>query len=323
MKLNRKYFLLALSVLTLLSCKDADNIENEIAKTPVQLRVSRFDRALARSGPEDILKLKSDYPYLFPEQYPDSLWKVKITDTIQRELLAEVDKAFGDFANEKVALEVLFKHIKYYFSDFDVPKVITVTSDVQYDTRVILADTLLILGLDNYLGKDHHFYRSIQRYIAQGLDKKYLTSDVVSSFAKRVNRFPRNRTFLSRMVHYGKELYLKDKLLPEISDAQKITYTKEQLAWSTSNEAQIWRYFIERELLYSTDPKLDRRFLDPAPFSKFRLELDRESPGRIGRYIGWQIVRAFMAKNPKTSLQLLLDMEAGEIFKRSNYKPQK
>jgi uncharacterized protein YjaZ len=89
-----------------------------------------------------------------------------------------------------------------------------------------------------------------------------------------------------------------------------------------ANEEQIWRYFIERELLYSTENGLDARFLAPAPFSKFRLELDSESPDRLGSYVGWQIVRAFMAKNSVT-LQQLINLPAEEVFKQSNYKPKK
>jgi uncharacterized protein YjaZ len=63
--------------------------------------------------------------------------------------------------------------------------------------------------------------------------------------------------------------------------------------------------------------------LDPAPFSKFGLELDSESPGRLGRYIGWQIVRAFFDKNPNITPQQLLTLSADDILKESNYKPRK
>ncbi|MDC6365839.1 MULTISPECIES: gliding motility lipoprotein GldB [Flavobacteriaceae] len=303
-------------------CKKSDKTAEQISKIPIDMTVARFDREFAEAEPYDIPKLKSEYPYLFPEQFADSIWIAKLTDTIQLELSEEVDKTFGDFGEESEELKSLFQHIKYYFPGITVPKVVTLTSDVRYQDRVILTDSLLLLGLDNYLGKNHHFYQSIQRYIALGLDEKYLTSDVASAFAKKVLRYPRNRTFLSRMVFYGKELYLKDKLLPNISDAQKIGYSEGQMDWAIASEEQIWRYFVERELLYSTDAQLDRRFLDPAPFSKFQLELDNESPGRLGRYMGWQIVRAFMEKN-KVSLHELLDVPADEILKKSNYKPKK
>ncbi|MGX1928951.1 gliding motility lipoprotein GldB [Flagellimonas sp. 2504JD4-2] len=305
-----------------LACKEEDKTAEAISKIPIELSIARFDREFATATPDDIQTLKTKYPYLFPAQFPDSIWIAKLTDTIQVELSQEVDKAFGDFREETQNLESLFQHITYYFPNFNVPKVVTVTSDVRYNDRVILADSILLLGLDNYLGADHHFYEGIQRYIASGLDKKYLTSDVAGTFAKTLLKYPRNRTFLSRMVHFGKELYLKDRLVSQETDAQKIGYTDEEMQWAVENEEQIWRYFVENELLYSTQSELDRRFLDPAPFSKFRLELDSESPGRLGRYMGWQIVRAFMDKNDIT-LNQMLDLPADEIFKKSNYKPRK
>ena len=322
MKWAQKYFPILVLIL-LISCEEESKMEQEIAKIPLELKIERFDRQFAKASPDDIPELKSKYPYLFPQQFPDSVWILKLSDTIQQELFSEVDVAFGDFKEQELDLTSLFQHIKYYFPKYRTPKVVTLTSEVQYDNRVVLTDSLLLLGLDNYLGEDHRFYQSISRYIAKSLDKRYLTSDVASAFAKTINRYPRNRTFLSRMVYHGKELYLKDKLIPDASDAQKINYTKEEMAWARENEEQIWRYFVEGELLYSTDSELDRRFLDPAPFSKFRLELDSESPGRLGRFMGWQIVRAFMDKNPKVTLTELLDIPADDIFKKSNYKPKK
>lgn len=329
MKRLSKYFkngvvpglLLAFSFLAL-SCKEENKVEAEIAKIPLELNIVRFDREFAKADESDIAGLKATYPYLFPAQYPDSIWVAKLTDTIQMELSSEVDKAFGNFTGETDALETLFKHINYYFPQFPVPKVVTLTSDVRYEDRIILTDTLLLIGLDNYLGEDHHFYEGIQRYIAAGLDKKFMVSDVASAFAKRVVPMPRNRTFLARMIYYGKELYLKDRLLPNDTGAQKIGYSDAEMDWAMANEEQIWKYFVERELLYSTDSQLDRKFLDPAPFSKFGLELDNESPPRLGRYMGWQIVRAFVEKNPMP-LKQLLDMPADEILKQSNYKPRK
>ncbi|MDF0715655.1 gliding motility lipoprotein GldB [Muricauda sp. 334s03] len=309
-------------ILLLSSCAETDKTEEEIDKVAIDLQISRFDEAFANAEANDIQNLKRKYPYLFPEQFPDSVWIAKLADTIQIELSDEVAKAFGNFEQESEDLESLFKHIKYYFPETETPHVVTLTSDVGYESRVILTDSLLLIGLDNYLGQDHHFYEGIQRYIATSLDKKFLISDVASAFSKKVINFPRNRTLLSRMVYFGKELYLKDKLMPSATDAQKIGYSEEQMEWARANEEQMWTYFVERELLYSTDTGLDRKFLDPAPFTKFGLELDNESPPRLGRYMGWQIVRAFMEKTDM-GLKQLLQMPADEILKQSNYKPKR
>lgn len=305
-----------------MGCTDSDKVKKEIEKIEVDLDVARFDREFANAEPLDIPVLKKAYPYLFPAQYTDSVWVAKLQDSLQVELLSEVSTTFTDFSKEKEDLILLFKHIKYYFPDYVLPKVVTVISDVSYNSRIIMTDSLLLIGLDNYLGPEHKFYESFPKYISAGLDKQYLVSDVASSFAKQVVLKPKSRNFLAQMVYYGKELVVKDKLVPFITDAQKINYSEEQLIWAKVNEEQIWRNFIESEYLYSTDNKLAQRFLDPAPFSKFGLELDNASPGRVGRFIGWQIVRSFIEKNGMT-LQQMLPLSAEEIFKKSNYKPKK
>ncbi|WP_350290487.1 gliding motility lipoprotein GldB [uncultured Croceitalea sp.] len=323
MKFLQKYFLFLIGTALFFSCNKENKTAEAISKVQVDFEVVRFDRLFADASSNDISELKASYPYLFPKQYSDSVWEAKLTDTLQIELEDEVDKAFKSFDEETEGITSLFRHFKYYFPGFYAPKVITVISDVNYNDRVILADSLLLLGLDNYLGREHHFYAGLPNYVSKGLDKAYLTSNIASALAKKVNKYSRNRSFLSRMIYYGKELYLIDKLLPNSEDYQKIGYTREELEWSQINEEQIWRYFVEQELLYSTDSRLDRRFLDPAPFSKFGLELDSESPGRLGRYMGWQIVKAFMNKNPNITPVQLLSLPADDIFKKSNYKPKR
>jgi len=320
--MSKPIFFIFCVLFLLIGCNSKDKSVETIAKIPLDLKVSRFDVDFSTAKAQDIPKLKANYPYLFPEQYADSVWIAKMEDTLQIALAEEVAKVFPDF-DEEEKLNSLFKHIKYYFPRYKVPHVVTLISDVDYNNRVILADSLLLIGLDNYLGKDHHFYKGIQNYIAFDFDKRFLASNVASAFAKGEISAPRSRSFLARMVFYGKELYAKDKLLPLETDEVKIGYSQEELTWAKANEEQIWRNFIENELLYSTDGKLDARFLDPAPFSKFRLELDADSPGRIGRYIGWQIVRKFAQQNPKLSLQQIMKIPADQIFKESNYKPQK
>ncbi len=318
---RRPIFTIFIVSLLFLACNDGDKVEDEISKIKLDVQISRFDREFADAKVADLPNLKNQYPYLFPAQYPDSIWVAKLKDSIQIELFREVGKAFPDFESEKDDLKSVFQHIKYYFPKFQVPRVITLTSEVDYNNNVILADSLLLIGLDTYLGPEHYFYQDIQDYIAAGLDKKYIATDVVNSFSRKVVPRMNDRTFLSEMVYYGKLLYLKDKLLPNKEEAIRIRYSNEQMEWAQANEEPIWRNFVEQEHLYSTDSELRLRFLEPAPFSKFGLELDNESPGRLGQYIGWQIVRSFMENNEVT-VQQMLSVPADELFKKSRYKPQ-
>ena len=117
-------------------------------------------------------------------------------------------------------------------------------------------------------------------------------------------------------------MYLKDVLIPESTDADKIGYTAQQLLWCQENEVYMWEYFIQKQLLYNEDSKLLARFINPAPFSKFYLEIDNESPGRVGTWLGWQIVRSYMDNN-QVSVAELMQKDAIEIFKKSKYKPKR
>ncbi|WP_449288630.1 gliding motility lipoprotein GldB [Maribacter confluentis] len=312
-------FMLLSVFLIIFSCNNSDKTAQEIAAIPLELSISRFDREFASSGEDGLPALRQMYPYLFPA--PDSVWIAKMNDSLQVELFQEVGNAFNSFEEEEEGLVQLFKHVKYYFPEYTVPKVITVTNDVDYNNRIILTDNILFISLDNYLGPEHKYYGGFQRYIAKTLDRGFMLSDVASAFTKQVVPRPRDRTFLARMVYFGKELYLKDKLLPNMEERKRIGYTEEEMDWAYANEEPMWRNFIENEYLYSTENKLNQRFLDPAPFSKFGLELDNESPGRLGRFVGWQIVRSFMEKNT-VGIKQMLTMPAEEIFKKSNYKPR-
>jgi gliding motility-associated lipoprotein GldB len=317
--MRKSIFIVLSAFLLLFGCNGNDKLAQEVKQIPLELQIARFDSEFAEAAPKDLPRLRKAYPYLFPA--PDSVWVAKMQDSLQRELFTEVGNTFRSFEVEEQELLLFFKYVRYYFPEVDIPKIITVTNDVDYNNRIILADSLLFIGLDNYLGPEHKFYGGFQRYVAKILDRKFLTSDVASALAKKVVPRPRDRTFLARMVYFGKELYVKDRLMPGFDDSLKIGYTEEELDWAMANEEPIWRNFIENEYLYSTDNKLNPRFLDPAPFSKFGLELDIESPGRLGRYMGWQIVRSFMENN-EVELKQMLTMPAEELFKKSNYKPR-
>jgi len=318
----RKLAFLLMFTLFFISCDKKDKVEKAIEEVPVELTVERFDKVFYESDPNELSKIKQQFPYFFPEGNEDTVWINKMKNPLLKQVHDEVQKKFGNFQKERGDLEELFRHIKYYFPETRLPKVVTLISEVDTDNKVIYADSLLLVSLDVYLGKDHEFYTGFPEYQRKTFEKSQLLSDVVSSFSIRKIVPPTDRTLLSQMIYFGKELYMKDLLIPQISDADKIGYTPEQIAWSQENEGYIWRYFVDEKLLYDSDPKLPGRFINPAPFSKFYLEIDNESPGQIGRWIGWQIVRSYM-KNNDVSLQQLLQTDAKEIFDKSKYKPKK
>ncbi|GIZ08957.1 gliding motility lipoprotein GldB [Flavobacterium sp. UMI-01] len=307
--------------LFLISCDKKTKTEKIVEKIPVEIKVERFDKAFFETEPQNLDQVKQAYPLFFPEGNDDAVWLEKMQNPLWRELYQEVQKKYGDFEHEKQDFEKLFKHIKHYFPQTKTPKVVTVIAEMDYTNKVIYTDSLVIVALEMYLGKEHRFYE-FPKYLKQNFERDQMMPDVVSSFFKfKVQPNP-EKSFLSKMIYAGKELYLKDKLLPEIPDEVKIGYTSEQLVWCQENEQYMWQYFIEKQLLYSDDAKLASRFVNPAPFSKFYLEIDNESPGQVGAWLGWQIVRSYMEHN-EISLENLFAMNAKELFEKSKYKPKK
>ncbi|MEP3838677.1 MAG: gliding motility lipoprotein GldB [Algibacter sp.] len=310
-------------ILMVVSCKKENALETEIAKIDTDVKIERFDRLFAQVNSGKLSSLKAAYPFMFSEKYTDSFWLAKKSDTLQVQLFNEVDKAFADFESTELEIESFFNHLKYYYPEFNPPRIITITNDVDYRTPVIVTDTIAVIALDTYLGSNHEFYGGIANYLKANFNKSHLVVDLANAYAEKYTYHPKRKTLLDEMIYFGKLLYFKDVMLPFKTEAQRIGYTQEDIDWAIANESYIWRFFVSRELLFSTDAKLPRRFINPAPFSKFYLEeIDGDSPGRLGQYIGWQIVRAYMKQN-NVSLKDMLIKSTEDIFNNSKFKPRK
>lgn len=304
------------------SCKTDNKLNPKIAAIDVQVNIERFDVLFAQANVDKLQALKQAYPFMFSKRYNDSIWINRINDTLQQLINTEVQKKFSELSTVEGNLNSMYQHIKFYNKEFKVPRIITTISDVDYRKKVIVNDSLVLIALDNYLGAEHFFYENIYGYIKQNLTDHQIIPDLAEKYAEKMIYQSKHKTLLDEMIFFGKKLYYKDMIIPFVSDAEKIGYSDAQLKWAQDNEFYIWRHFYENEMLFDTDAKLIVRFINPAPFSKFELELDSESPGRLGQYLGWQIVKSYMENNA-VSLHELLAKEPEEIFNNAKFKPRK
>ena len=316
-----KVFLISFGLL-IISCDKKSKVENAIEEIKVEMKVNRFDQAFFGANKETLQNVRAQYPFFFPANMTDAVCLSKINNPDWKGLFAETQLKYKNFEPQKDEIIELFKHIKYYFPTVVTPKIYTVIGEMDYTTKAIYANDKLIIALELYLGKDHKYYAEFPKYMKQNFEPKQILPDVVTSFAEGVVAQPQS-TFITKMVYFGKQLYLKDLLLNDYSDADKIGFTNEQILWSQDNEMYIWQKLVNDNLIFSADSKLSGRFLEMAPFSKFYLEIDNESPGRIGHWIGWQIVRSYMENYPETKIQDLIKMDGKTLFESSKYKPKK
>ncbi len=321
MKKRISFFLLLFIVLGCHS--ENDNLSPDVSNIPVEIKIHRFDKDFFGRPAEEFPNIKKKYPYIFPDKSPDSIWTQKMNDTLFLALKKEVDGVFPDFNKYSPGFKQLFQHIKYYFPGFKEPEIITIYSDWNYLNKVVYADSLMLISLDNFLGKNNPVYKGgVPDYIRQNLTPERLPVEAGMAISESLIPPLRNKAFLYKMIHQGKKVYLLNAFLPDTSGDLLLGYTPKKYKWAQKNEEEIWKYFVSNKLLYDSHPDLDRRFLNLAPYSKFYTENDRNTPGQIGTYTGWQIVRAYM-KNNNVSLQKMLQTPEEEIFKKSRYKPKK
>ena len=294
---------------------------NEKVNKPDKYIIERFEKQFYNSKTIELNELKKKYPYFFPKSFPESVWVKRLNDPIQQEIFYEIQKEYESVKFLELELSGFFDKNLEINKNFIKPKVITVNTDIDYRNKIILADSLLLIGLDNYLGSTHPFYEGIPLYIKEDFTALNIMSDIAEQFA--VDIIPRIElyTFLDKIIYYGKILYYKDFSL-NIEDRLKIGYSEDKMKWAKENEYFVWTYFIENNILFNPDNNLINQFINDAPFSRFYLEIDNESSEMIGKYIGWQIVKSYMNNND-ISLMQLLKKSPLDIYNNSKYKPKK
>jgi hypothetical protein len=175
-----RIYLALLTAILFFGCAKDSGIEKNINAVPITVEILRFDKVFGTAHLNDLPDLKRSYPIFFPKQFHDTIWEMKMNDSLTQQLYVEVMKKYWSELKLKADLEGLFKHIKYYFSNFKTPNVVTANSDVDYRNKIFIADNMLVISLDNYLGSDHFFYEGIPSYVVENMKESQIISDVAS-----------------------------------------------------------------------------------------------------------------------------------------------
>ncbi len=296
-----------------------------------RIEIHDYGKALFEINPDSLKEglkaISGQFPFFLNADLDDTLNLIQIHDYITDHKLIDLYNAVCEKYTNLNSLEdeltEAFRHYKYYYTEDTIPRVYAYISGLQYESPILYFDSVLIIGMDLYLGEQFKPYKKIglPLYLTRRMKSKYIVPDCMKAIAiSKIKDQQQNPTLLNEMVKRGKILYFVDAMLPEIPDSVKIGYSPNKLEWCKKNEADIWVFLINNELLYSRDHQDIVKFLSESPFTS---GFGHDSPGRIGEWIGWQIVRKFMQKNTGCSLQELLKRkDSQEILKDSKYKPK-
>ena len=309
---------------------------NQIDK--VDLKVKRFEEALFSLTKDNVVQNLNEWdekfgtfnnvfisqimqiPYSDNSNYYNEILAF-VKDNDMKEAYDSTAVMYSDFSDIISELEMAFGIFSNEFPSYPIPDIITFFGGFNFG--VVTFDDNIAIGLENFLGKNSKFYSYLgyPEYLKYQNQRRLISSYVMEVwFNEYFSKYLIDRDLLSQMINKGKMIYFLDKMLPNTSLKDKLRFSSNQMDWIENNEASVWEYFIDNDLLFSSNQNEIRSFLNYAPFAK---GMPKESPGRVAYYIGFNIVDEYMNKN-KIDIEELISLDnSREFLQKSEYKPKK
>ncbi|MFK7899955.1 MAG: DUF2268 domain-containing putative Zn-dependent protease [Cyclobacteriaceae bacterium] len=327
-----KHFIsLAVSAVVLSACTEQTS-KKVVSPTPVQISIERLeDQLTSFETIEEADAFIKEYSLfssivLGAGQFPNprilTSNLVRMSGDPHLDTLTMNTKAvFPSVKKLEKEISSAYSYLTHYYPETTIPKAYTFVSG--FGTELMVEDSLVVIGLDFFsTSKTKFFPRDIPAYILKYYQEPYIPSKIMALMSRKYNQFDRSdNSLLSQMIYYGKACYFMEHMLPHAPDSIIIEYSAKEIDDLVYTESTVWAHFINKKLFFNDTQEAKRRYIDERPTIP---EIADKCPGRIGRWLGWQIVRAYMNENQALSLQeLMKEKNANLIFKGSKYRPRK
>ena len=337
----KKFLAPFIFVFLVIACTDNDK-GPDVSNIKVEVPVERFDKDFFSLDTNNIAAGLQTLKQGHPDFYPDFMQQVlgvngSNTDTTTVEvskffirgyapIYQSLSKQYNDESWLKEDLQKAFQYVKYYFPNYKTSKVILFVGPLDAP-GVALTKSGIAIGLQQFGGKDLPAYQSreVQQlfpaYISRRFEPQYIVANCMKAVIEDIYSDKSTGSgLIVQMIEKGKQWWLLDKFLPSTPDSVKTGYTKQQLNWCKQHEGLIWTNIITSEKdLYTSDPQTLQNYLAESPFTQ---SIGPNSPGNIGQWIGWQIVKKFSEKNSSMSPEDVLKTDAKKILEQAKYKPK-
>lgn len=326
MRIRLFKYTIILSVILLFaaSCNSPFHVDISDIKSP-DIQIQRYEQALFAESlnQERINELQKQFPLFLGDKVLQEAQVIQlenyVSDPYLQKLFDETEKIFPNLKSQEIELSKAFQYIKHYFPNFQIPEVYSYISGNQ--EPAYYQDQVVVLSLDHYLGFNHDAYNmaGTPKYKQFALDKKFFLKDILMAIAKFYIPSPGNNAqLLEQMVYEGKLLYFIKSMNPEINEMVLFTQTETHYQWLQEKENDLWRYYIENELLYTSEYLTYNKFIGDAPFTSI---LGDDSAPRTGIWVGYKIIFSYMKKNDVDFKSMIQNNDAQQILIKSGYKP--
>ncbi len=321
--------ILFLFIIGLISCSES-SLVIDISESTLSLDYRHYEQDLFKLDTKylssSLDKLAPKYPVFINGNYKDPTKLIQLENYLSNELNIKLfndwDAKIGSYDKMEEELNLAFSHYKYYFPNETLPTVYTYISGINYEEPIVANQKEILIGIDLFYGGDYEAYAQLQipKYISKNNNPKYITPVVVRAFAQnKFEKYIHGETLLDNMIGLGKIEYFVEAMMPKVMDSIRFQFTTNQMIWCYSHERSFWKHLAIKNHLFSKDYRNYKKFIQHGPFVS---SLERDSPGRAGIFIGYRIIKDYMAKNPDVTLsELMIDSDFTTIFRDSKYNP--
>jgi len=337
MRINTLFFLLIIFSIGCTSSKDPD-----VSKIKVDIPIERFDKSFFSIDTNNTAAGLKELMKEHPDFYSDFMQQIlgvsgsdtnKVTLDVSKifirgysPIYQSLSKQYSNVSWLQKDIQKAFQYVKYYFPDYKTSKIILFLGPLDAP-GVALTGSGIAVGLHQFGGKDFSAYQSMEAqqlfpaYISRRFESQYIVVNCMKAVIEDI--YPDRsgaKGLVEQMIEKGKQWWLLDKFLPATPDSLKTGFTKQQLDWCEANEGLVWNdIIVTQKDLYTKDPMAMQNYIGEAPFTQ---SLGPSSPGNIGQWIGWQIVKKFADKNSSMSVSDVLKTDARKILEEAKYKPK-
>jgi len=332
--MRRLAFGLLLGMACVFVACQSNKLKVDVSDIDLEIKIDRFEKKLFdlknESSLEDLKKTHPRILNLYSEKVI-GLGSVSdlnyfrylnrfLNDSTMNLVANRIDSIFPNLDRQEEELTNGFKHLKYYYPNAEIPMIFSQLSG--FNQSIVVDEGLIGVSLDKYLGEDCDFYALLRRpvYLRENMIPGRIAQDILLAYGLTEFPFkPKAQNLMEQMVYQGKILYFLQSLLPAKAEFDIMKYSKDDHQWCVDNENQVWAYLIEQKHLFSTHTSMTRNYINDAPFTT---GMPKESPGRIGTWIGLQIIKSYMAKHSELSLpELMKNNDYAAILRESAYQP--
>ncbi len=233
-----------------------------------------------------------------------------------KQIIQSIDKQHKWRLKTFNQIETALKRFQILLPDAKIPSTICFTY-TQFAASAYASSKSIVIGQERYLGYNHPMIKALPSqqffdWIKKGMEPEFASTDGLLVWLSTNVLKSSDENLASEMIRWGKLLAIVEICAPEIQLHKVLRYSPTDLKWALQAERGFWEYIVEQQFLFKTDQELNMNLLNEGPYT---IGLPKESPDRMGRFLGYRIVKQYIVAQ-KPTLKQLINTPYHQILKK-------